>query len=556
MIAISDIGNRDRLLYAAPTEPDGSFQVSIPSGTYVITWFDITQLHILQTMTFTIPEPTNVTNDYALDTLYLTGWYTELQGFFFNDTNEDGIMDEGENGLAHGPFPVLRLRDSTQIDRGVQFEVPFSDSERLRFYSILHAYPLGSWLTLHAWHPLYEMTGYTFRTEAQLTNTTVTANSTTAEVGISIFGSPGIRTTLDIGFKLKDAGTGTIIGGVYYDTTRTNLDASSAMLENHEPGIPGIEVQLYKMADLELNDQNCSGACVLTNVISNATEIGYTCAGEDLQSEISGDICTRYWVGAEGKTKPSPIVLYADSVTGELDLNDTVSGMPEPNMTTFTAEYDVPKGCKIIDEKGNHIPFGDGQRVLPDGDQMKCIETPLLRNQVGSFAQTDGTYQFHNLEPGFYAVKVIIPIDKSGTKDAYKLRTENDINTYESDEWIGTVSETFSGFNPPVCPSNATECPYMIDDGPPQPPTIQNIKDPCAGAYITVHTLDKMMSHNPTFALNGGSHAAGNMTHKCDIKIVRVEPDVNSLVNFHLFTDVSAFSSLFVESQSLSLFLT
>jgi hypothetical protein len=65
-----------------------------------------------------------------------------------------------------------------------------------------------------------------------------------------------------------------------------------------------------------------------------------------------------------------------------------------------------------------------------------------------------------------------------------------------------------------------------------------------------------MMSHNPTFALNGGSHAAGNMTHKCDIKIVRVEPDVNSLVNFHLFTDVSAFSSLFVESQSLSLFLT
>jgi hypothetical protein len=92
----------------------------------------------------------------------------------------------------------------------------------------------------------------------------------------------------------------------------------------------------------------------------------------------------------------------------------------------------------------------------------------------------------------------------------------------------------------------------VLDDSPPKPPTIQNIKDPCAGAYITVNTNEELVLHNPSFAANGGSDAAGTMTHKCDIKIVRVEGGVNSQVNFHLFTDVSVFASLPVQIISFS----
>ena len=121
----------------------------------MITWFDITQLYILQSKTFAVSEP----GVFELGELWLNGWYTHFHGHFFYDMNENGIKDEDEPGIAHGPFPVLRLRDGTQIDRGFQFEVPFDDPERLGYYSFHQTYPLTSWISMHAYHPLWEMTG-------------------------------------------------------------------------------------------------------------------------------------------------------------------------------------------------------------------------------------------------------------------------------------------------------------------------------------------------------------------------------------------------------------
>jgi hypothetical protein len=159
MIAISDANGNDQLIYAELALPDGTFTVpALPKGSYTLSYFDITQLHILQFTTFTIPDMFEDTV-YDLGKLYLTGWYTEIQGFFFIDNNENGIMDEGDEGLSSGPFPIVRLRDGTQIDRGMQFEVPFSDEARKGFYKLSHTYPLASWMTLHAYHPLWEMTG-------------------------------------------------------------------------------------------------------------------------------------------------------------------------------------------------------------------------------------------------------------------------------------------------------------------------------------------------------------------------------------------------------------
>ena len=566
ILAISDRLKKDFTVYVGLTNPDGTFEISMPPGLYTITWFDIAQLYILQIMTFEIPE--DVVEVSPAEPLFLTGWYTEINGFFFLDDDGNGQMDDGEDGLSHGPFPVLRLRDSTQIDRGFQFEVPFSDPERLGFYSFHKTYPLTSWMTLHAFHPLYEMTGYTFQYENQDFNTTVLVGTDDKLVGtadkekghknqeysISFFGSAGIYTRLDVGFKLKNRTTsevGSIVGGVHYDTTRTNLNANHAMVENHEPGLPGIEIKLYSLGPLGTNggNGNCKGSCDL-----NKTLVGYTCKGEGDTKQGESMKCTRFWAGAEGETKPRPIVLWAHNITGELDLTQDKS---KPVLNTTTAEYERPKGCKITDHEGNAIPFGNCskcQQVLPDGDQVSCIETPLLRNQIGNFAKTDGSFQFDNLQPGYYAIQMIIPMDLSGTNPMYKVRTENDVNTYESDLWQGSYSDTWPNFTmPPACPAADDACPYAIDPTQPDPPSIQNIKDPCAGAYITVDNNGDLMAYNPSFAENGGSHAAGNSkTHKCDIKVVRVESGVNSQVNFHLFTDVSVLSLLHVEVISFS----
>ena len=55
---------------------------------------------------------------------------------------------------------------------------------------------------------------------------------------------------------------------------------------------------------------------------------------------------------------------------------------------------------------------------------------------------------------------------------------------------------------------------------------------------MTVKTKDGLLVDNPSFSINGGSHAHGSTVNYCDIKIVKVEANVNNRATFHLFTDV------------------
>ena len=147
---------------------------------------------------------------------------------------------------------MLRYRDGTQVDRGFQFEVPFADPIRKGFYKFSHGYPFASWMTMHVYHPLWKITGYTYRTEQQTNVTTVLAEDD--EYDIAIFGTPSLTTFLDVGFVPRDLGQpkDLLPGAVHYDSTRTNLDAAQAVVENHEPGIPGIPVNLYKLKDNQM----------------------------------------------------------------------------------------------------------------------------------------------------------------------------------------------------------------------------------------------------------------------------------------------------------------
>ena len=117
-------------------------------------------------------------------------------------------------------------------------------------------------------------------------------------------------------------------------------------------------------------------------------------------------------------------------------------------------------------------------------------------------------------------------------KPMYKVRTENDVNAYDSDKWEGQQSfnPPFSDenpFSPPVeaCPNADLQggCPVPIDDTPPRIPNLQNIRTPCAGKYFTV-------TSEGTFLDNGGSHTKGELWRYCDTKIVLVEKGVTSKV--------------------------
>lgn len=478
---------------------------------------------------------------------------TEIEGFFFLDDNENGLFEPelGEIGLYNGPFPVLRLRDGTQIDRGLQFEVPFNDPERLGFYSFRHTYPLASWMALHAFHPLYKMTGYTYKTDQQPNVTTVAAGSTAAEDSIAFFGTPGVNTRLDVGFKpLKDLigspNKGTIIGSVVYDTTRVNLDAAQSVVENHEPGIPGITVNLYRLPFDYEQDPTLSGSgkCQSKCEFNLVQGFGHNCMHEDgnLKTAENGAPmkCEKFWIGTEESTKPEPVMMW----THKTDFQDYKAGQivydrknNAPNQTTTSAQFQTPTNCKITDQHNNQLLHLVHQGVLPEpsGQDVPCIETPLLRNQVGGFTQVDGTFKFTDLEPGLYVIQMEVPKDIRGHKDAYKVRSEHDVNAYESDLWVGVNPDGSIG---PQCPSESEDCPLPVDGSEPLPPNRQNFKMPCAGGIMTVKTKDGLLVDNPSFSINGGSHANGTTVHYCDVKVIRVEANVNNRATFHLFTDV------------------
>jgi hypothetical protein len=157
IVAISRLGDGDMTKVVVPANPDGTFAVAVPPGNYLVAYFDITQLFILQLQTITASGSETEVID-----MLLSGWYTEVEGHFFIDDDGDGVFNDTEQGLSNAGFPIFRLRDGTQIDRGFQFEVPFSDPEREGYYAFRQGYPLSSWLTMHTFHPLWEMTGCKF----------------------------------------------------------------------------------------------------------------------------------------------------------------------------------------------------------------------------------------------------------------------------------------------------------------------------------------------------------------------------------------------------------
>ena len=278
---------------------------------------------------------------------------------------------------------------------------------------------------------------------------------------IAIFGSAGVRTRLDVGFVLKSErtpATGSILGSVVYDTTRSNLNAAEAATENHEPGLPGIMVSLYRLDGTTIENGQCNRKCDFVN-----GDVGYICNDEGNINKGKDLKCSRYYVGYEGDSKPFPITIWesTDARVGDISVGigqvafDFAQKTSPRTLvrTDVTAEFESPKNCLIRDKDGNPILFGHGQNALPDptAEGTPCIETPMLRNQVGGFTKTDGHFQFDNLEPGLYAMAIDIPMDLSGEKPAYKVRTEHDVNSYESDVWLGNQC----GANGcPTCPSN------------------------------------------------------------------------------------------------------
>jgi hypothetical protein len=483
-IALSDLGNGDTYVYLGRGAADGTFTIpNVPAGTYTLTYWDADLVNILDLVNVTLAPGESVDVGW----LPLTGWFTNVEGWVFNDLNRNGKRDPGEPGLANFPVSVKK-RENSLMDRGAVTVTTDASGH----YVMSNLYPLTQWLVIEAYSDLYYTTGVTFQTDNQNEATTILG----AGVDVSVLPIIGLGGRLDWGVHAYDGAgrtrgldprNGGIVGTVSYDTTRNELDPRFAAVEAWQPGIPDLNVNLWAPAP-------CAP--------------GAPC-----------DPTGRYRLAPDGA--------YAK---GKL-LNVYV-----------TETWARPTGCVARDLAGNPLTTS---RILPSGADKECLEAPLMGVQFQSgFSTVDGNYGFVDgcfgaggfdaaagacadgqapaaLPAGDYLVEVRAPDDALG-RPLYRVTREEDINIFDGDQWVPQIP-------PPACAGSL----HTVDVAGVGTDGYAPVALP--GGVVVPASRPTL---NPAFAGGGGSPFEGQQKPLCDVKLVRVSNGRSVAPTFNFFTDV------------------
>ena len=86
--SLADLKSGDTAVWVGRGDADGTFNIpDVPDGNYTLTWWDEPQNYILDLINVTVNDGETV--DTGI--LPLTGWWTEFDGYVFNDTNRNGV---------------------------------------------------------------------------------------------------------------------------------------------------------------------------------------------------------------------------------------------------------------------------------------------------------------------------------------------------------------------------------------------------------------------------------------------------------------------------------
>jgi hypothetical protein len=493
-VTLTDLTNGDTAVWVGQGDANGAFQISnVPAGNYTLTWWDERLDYILDLVNVTVGDGETV----DMGILPLTGWWTTFEGYVFNDTNRNGVMDAGELGVP-GYTLTMRKRENSLMDRGATTVI----TDENGYYYMENAYPMTQWLVMEAYDDLSYTTGVTFQADNQPAPTTHLG----AGVDISVLPIIGLGGRVDWGKHAYDATgatggldprNGGIVGTVSYDTTRNELDPRYAAAEDWQPGISGLTVNLYAPV---------------------------ACAAPPC------DATGRYQLAADGSF-----------MKGNL-LN-----------TYVTETWQRPSGCVARDVNGDPLLHGTDEQVLPLDPNAECLEGPLMGIQFATYsdgtnfgASVNGNYGFGEgcfvlsgstytpgaLDPNTgacttgamyplpggrdYLVEVEIPNDPIQGRPLYQVTREEDINIGNGDVFVPAVP-------PPAC----------------------------VGA---LHTVDS--TGNATFPGGPGtSPYEGMQKPLCNVKLVTLANGKSVVPVFNLFTDVplpARFWGLIVDDLTFS----
>jgi hypothetical protein len=517
-VSLSDLNNNDQTVYmhefdcdeAAGCPPVNFDITGVPDGDYVLGVWDEPQDYIF------LEQNVSVHNGEVVDlgSLSLLGWWTTIEGHVFNDLNENGKMDPGEPGIPNFAI-TMRTRENSLMDRGATLVTTDANG----YYWMENAYPITQWLVEEAYADGFQTTGITYQADNQPEETTILGQG----VDVNVHPVIGLGARLDWGVKAYDPGTnGGIVGTVSYDTTRNELDAAFAAIEDWQPSISGLTVDLFAPVD-----------CPYDPATGNQT----------------------------GPCDP----------TGSFLLNPDGSYAQGQLLNQYISEtWDRPTGCVARNVDGDPLIHGVDENVLPLDSNAPCLEAPMMGVQFGPMsdgtnfgASVDGNYGFGDacfgvggFDPNTgacadgndptslpantdYLVKVEIPTegDVYGAdavhpdEALYKVTREEDINIGNGDSFVPQVppSPCAGALHTVDVAGNGTDGYVQVDGAG------YDVNGVPVGVSVPVSTP----TDNPTFAEDvGGSPYEGQAKPLCDVKLVHVSDRKSIAPGFNFFTDV------------------
>ena len=387
-----------RGVYVQPCRGDSTFDIrNVPAGNYQLVIWDenLDVIFALQGVTVTTGQ------SVALGDVPVFNWFARLRNHVFMDRNGNGFRD-CTTEMCHDPVlddvgipdqaVNIRFRDGSlyqSMTTDMMGEAPFEE-----------VFPFFTWLVAEVDFARFKATGATVIVDAggqitpdqgwafpsrgvlnpqpqkdpggnPLINPNTGNNLSRTETGpvlVQAFQAfMGQTNVIEWGKMPYAPGeNGGISGIVHYATTRAENDPRYAVADPWEPGIPRVQVNLYRDSDSDgvIDDLNGDGSVTLADVDHHP----FAVAG-----------------------RPFPQTEDLDrNANGVLDLGDAVQ-------KTYTDSWDdaAPSGCQ-------------GETFYSHGMATDCYDGLRNFNQVrnGVF---DGGYAFNDIPAGNYIVEAVAP---------------------------------------------------------------------------------------------------------------------------------------------------
>jgi large repetitive protein len=404
-------------VYAAPCNEDSSFTISgVRPGTYQIVAWDRRLDHIISFYTAIVG------NGQALNLgdVGMPGWFGHHEHYVFNDTNGDGIRQDGEPGIPDQTIN-LRFRD------GSIYSTSTTDTEG--YLPFDEVFPYFSWLIAEVDFARFKATGVTTtvdegfaisgnyddpldpaggRRSPQIQSEDCTTASCLqrTETGPALLEGynsfAGTSHKFEWGKQAYGAGeNGGITGVVYNQVTRAENDPRFATPEGWEAGIPRVQVNLYKasasgviqdtngtegiqLADIDnyplgfeqsgiagAEDQDRDGlpgfglgdAVAVTHTDSWDDNVPAGCVGDTL----IGD--GRCYDGIRNWSQIRPAVFDGGYAFGAPFTTTPLASGP------YVVEANTPRGYLHQDEQSKNVDFGD--TIAPQALPPACVGDPV-----------------------------------------------------------------------------------------------------------------------------------------------------------------------------------